>query len=333
MSKPKEDILDLSDLIVDPRISPRKEYDRDVISAWAKKMHAGYVFPPVSVMRDSDGTHYLYDGFYRFYAHRSAAISKINCLIYSGTRDEAIAGAIESNHSHGVMRTEEDVRQAVAMLISLVEWSTAQPRALARKAGCTIELVEMIRKNLPHPDAPKDEARQDADVADSTSGEEENKTKGKGVAKKASKKKAEKEGESPEPITLTEAKEELAEIASPTLPERDRLGRDLPEDLRHKFAASEAMNAFALSLKKTTEDVVALSSLPGGAYLRAGGALEIIKTSILDIAKAVVRATPYAVCPTCSANPLKSPSCKSCGGHGFVTEPIYRALNVKQGQG
>jgi hypothetical protein len=61
--------LTLDQITVDAHIQMRAALDDALIDEYAEAMETGAVFPPVVVFFDDD-THWLSDGFHRYYATR-----------------------------------------------------------------------------------------------------------------------------------------------------------------------------------------------------------------------------------------------------------------------
>ena len=86
--------------------------------------------------------YYMGDGFHRYSAVKKAGLEVINAEVKNGTRRDATLYAIGANASHGLPRTHDDRRRAVAMLLDDEEWSfNKSSREIAAMARVSHTLV------------------------------------------------------------------------------------------------------------------------------------------------------------------------------------------------
>ena len=103
-------------------------------------------WPPILISRQDCQ---IIDGLYRFHAAKSLGYSKIACVYFEGTRDEAYLEALRRNTQHGLPLTlEERKRAAVQALRLRYEWSD---RRVAELVGLSATTVASIRSALSCP--------------------------------------------------------------------------------------------------------------------------------------------------------------------------------------
>ena len=120
----------------------------DAVLAYAEAIAAGAVLPPVDVFQDEASVYWLADGFQRVDAHLRADKTTIKAIIRPGTRRDAVLHACGANTSHGLRRTNEDKRRAVAALLGDPEWSTWSDRKVADVCRVSHPFVGGIRNEL-----------------------------------------------------------------------------------------------------------------------------------------------------------------------------------------
>jgi hypothetical protein len=88
------------------------------------------------------------DGFHRIKSRLEVNVrgNKIEAIIHSGDRRDAILHSVGANSKHGLRRTNEDKRHAVELLLRDKEWSKWSNCEIARKACVTEGLVRSVRK-------------------------------------------------------------------------------------------------------------------------------------------------------------------------------------------
>lgn len=139
--------LKLSIIRLDGGTQPRAELTQEVIKEYAEAMKAGVMFPPVAVFYD--GTSYwLADGFHRVEATLKIGASTITANLRPGTLREAVLYSVGVNAAHGLRRSNEDKRRAVATLLHDPEWSLWSDREIARHAGVSDRFVNNLSKEL-----------------------------------------------------------------------------------------------------------------------------------------------------------------------------------------
>src|SRR4051812_32879115 len=120
-------------------------------------MAAGDAFPPLVVLHDGD-SYWLADGFHCLAAAQALGAKTIRCDVRQGGLRDAILHACGANADHGLKRSNEDKRRAVARLLEDEEWRVWSDRAIARAARVDDKTVTKVRNQL-HLRKSADEAR------------------------------------------------------------------------------------------------------------------------------------------------------------------------------
>lgn len=103
--------------------------------------------PPVVVFYDGT-TYYLADGFHRIEAALSLKYVEIDAEVREGGQRDALLYACSANADHGLRRTTEDKRRAVATLLRDAEWSKWSDRKVAEMCKVTHPFVATMRKRI-----------------------------------------------------------------------------------------------------------------------------------------------------------------------------------------
>ena len=105
-------------------------------------MEKGEKFPPVVVFFDGSD-YWLADGFHRCLACQKAGFLDVLATVNTGTRRDAVKFACQSNHDHGLKRSNADKRKCVE--IALAEYPDLSDRALADWCGVGHPFIAKIR--------------------------------------------------------------------------------------------------------------------------------------------------------------------------------------------
>lgn len=143
--------LPIKDIRLDRALQPRTHMNEDIIAEYSELIADGAEFPPVTVYFDSV-YYWLADGYHRYFAHKSAAHTEIECEVVNGTRRDAILFSSGVNE-HGLRRTNEDRRKAVMNLLDDMEWAEWSDRKIADICHVSHVTVGRIRKSLQIPKA------------------------------------------------------------------------------------------------------------------------------------------------------------------------------------
>jgi hypothetical protein len=124
-TKPKREWVPLDRLVRDPALQMRASLpdgltDAATVERYREAMQEGEEFPPLEVVSDGQ-SYWLFDGFQRAAAVELAGKGSAECLIFSGTYQDALLRAISANARHGLTRTISDCRRALMTLIDTPE--------------------------------------------------------------------------------------------------------------------------------------------------------------------------------------------------------------------
>lgn len=133
-------------IITDEEIQPR-DLNWEVVNEYAEAMEHGQEFPPIRVCHEKglDGDLYwLWCGFHRTHAATAAGLGKIKAEVTKGDKDQARWLALSTNAEHGLRRTNEEKREAVARALAMKP--EASDRAIAEHCRVSHPLVAVVRK-------------------------------------------------------------------------------------------------------------------------------------------------------------------------------------------
>jgi hypothetical protein len=145
-SEAKELSLQISQIRRDGGTQLREKIDPDLVDEYAEQMQCT-VFPRAIVMFDGHD-YWLADGFHRLEARLKMQQETLACLVYEGSRRDAILVAARANAQHGLRRTNADKRRAVLAILADEEWSQKSNRWVAEVCGVGRDLVEVVRRQL-----------------------------------------------------------------------------------------------------------------------------------------------------------------------------------------
>jgi hypothetical protein len=138
--------LAVAEIVLDNDVQVRPTNPLTVAEYYAA-MKNGDVFPPLDVFKEGD-TYWLGDGFHRITAAREAGIEAVACMVYDGSKRDAILFACAANDAHGLRRTREDKRRAVTKLLMDEEWRRWSDHEIARQCKVSHTLVADVRSDL-----------------------------------------------------------------------------------------------------------------------------------------------------------------------------------------
>jgi hypothetical protein len=136
----------LSEIVLDPRLQMRETMDFTVIDEYAESLAD---LPPSKIVKGPQGEMWLTSGWHRYHAHARKKQKEMPCIVRDGTFLDALAEAAGENHGHGIRRTNEDKRRAVAALLSEDLWKNKSDRMIAEACHVTHPFVAKIRESIP----------------------------------------------------------------------------------------------------------------------------------------------------------------------------------------
>ena len=146
MNKPKPIAIDL--IRIDAGTQFRAAINQDRVTDYAELFDGANEWPFDSACEVYfDGVEYfLVDGFHRYFAAVRVKRSSLSCIVHSGTQRDAIKFALSANARHGLHRSNEDKRKAVAFVLEDQEWSKLSSVAIAEICGVSDRFVGNVRK-------------------------------------------------------------------------------------------------------------------------------------------------------------------------------------------
>jgi hypothetical protein len=118
VSKPGLSDIQIKKTRLDGGTQPRVEMDLALIGQYAECLDE---LPPVEAVFDGEW-YWIFDGFHRVEAHKKEGRKVIRANVRRGTRREAVLLSVGVNATHGLRRTNADIRRAVETLLKDPEW-------------------------------------------------------------------------------------------------------------------------------------------------------------------------------------------------------------------
>jgi hypothetical protein len=145
----------------------RAATDDDAVAAYAEVLANGGELPPIDVFPLGD-RYVVADGHHRLKAALRAGQTCIRAKVHDGDLRDALLFSVQSNHQHGLRRTNTDKRRAVGIMLADDEWSKWSDREIARRCGVNNHMVADVRKSLTG-SSPSDQPRNYTDKHGNTS--------------------------------------------------------------------------------------------------------------------------------------------------------------------
>lgn len=134
----------LKDIILDTRLQMRAAIDPLVIKEYAENLKD---MPPGKIVRGPNGEMWLTWGWHRYHANQQESKKTMPCTVRDGTWTDAVVEAAGGNYEHGVRRTIEDKRRAVAAILTLDEWQNKSNVMIAAACHVSDMLVAKVRES------------------------------------------------------------------------------------------------------------------------------------------------------------------------------------------
>lgn len=320
MPEPTMQQLDINLIDIRGGTQARAEIDEPTVADYTDAMEAGDTFPPLVVFHDGK-THWLADGFHRYWAYTRRDTIKVPVEIHNGTRREAILYACQANARHGLRRTNADKREAVVMMLHDEEWSQWSDRAIAEHIGVDHKTVGKVRKEstgeIPQstavaaPKPRKTKAGRTIDTANIGTNQ---------PAKKPEPDEFDGFGESPKPAPGNNEPSKGGDDPDFDAPQmKDPNGRVIPDELVVEvFNEADCFADWQASIQTIRKEAKAIKDTRLGARI-----LQALDVSLKDAWQQLKHATPYCVCPLCEG---KAPKKCGCKGAGWINKEQYEAL-------
>jgi hypothetical protein len=139
--------LNLLTIKIDGGTQARVSLNQDVVKEYAESMREGDVFPPITVFFDGSD-YWLADGFHRYFATKTNALTSIDAEVKNGTLDDAILFAFSANGKRGLSMTFEDNRNIIYAMLRHPEWSKWTNTAIAKHIGVSSMTVGRVKATM-----------------------------------------------------------------------------------------------------------------------------------------------------------------------------------------
>ena len=139
--------MNLDHIRIDGGTQSRVLIDEQVVTDYAELYRSGVTLPPVTVFFDGT-THWLADGFHRYWANKKINCDYVYADVRQGTQRDAILYSVGANTDHGLRRTNADKRKAVLMMLEDDEWMQWSDHEIARRCGVDHKTVTKHRASL-----------------------------------------------------------------------------------------------------------------------------------------------------------------------------------------
>lgn len=127
----------------------REKIDPATEQRYVDVLKSGGELPPIDVFSDPEtGAIYIGDGIHRRNAHKIVKRKSIKCKVRTGTHRDAVLFSFQANASHGLQRTNADVRRAILRMLHDHEWTKWTDKRIAESCRCTREMVSKIRREV-----------------------------------------------------------------------------------------------------------------------------------------------------------------------------------------
>ena len=143
---PTRESVSLDRIRIDGNTQSRAEINVELVSHYQELIEAGANMNEVIVFWDGKD-HWLADGFHRLHATRSTGKTSIFCMVYQGTRLDAVKYAASANYSNGAYRTARDKSAAVKMVLAEETFKNLSVRIIAEMCKVSKSLVAQVAQN------------------------------------------------------------------------------------------------------------------------------------------------------------------------------------------
>lgn len=138
----------LADIRIDGGTQARISLNQAIVTEYAEHLKDGDKFPPVILFKDTDGNHWLADGFHRYHAHKANGILDIEATIRDGSIEDAILFAFGANAKRGLSMTWEDNRNIIKRMIEHPVWGKWSNSEIAKHVGVSKMTVGRVKQQL-----------------------------------------------------------------------------------------------------------------------------------------------------------------------------------------
>ena len=146
-------MVKLEDIRIDGGTQYRDQINQDVVKDYAEKMREGEEFPPLATVFDGT-THWLVDGFHRYFASHDLGFKEVEITYKPGTQEEAQIIALGVNAGHGLQRNNATKRKVVEAALAHPKTQGLSNIQIAKLCKVSDSFVAAVRS----PDAKKKQA-------------------------------------------------------------------------------------------------------------------------------------------------------------------------------
>lgn len=246
-----------------------------------------------------DGSeYYLVDGFHRYHAARTAGFDGIVCNVRKGTLRDAIKFALSANAKHGLHRSNEDKRKAVAFALDDLEWRNLSSRMIADMCGVSQPFVDSLRKASESTD-------NGYQLSDKRVGKD-------GKARKTPEPKEETKVDPPKDV-WGDIDDEPEEKPSKPLP-KTTMSQSPQELVASIHAAGESLQSLVKEMNRLSDQV-------GGEWID----MQEVETRAKSLRKLIRGFAHWVDCPECSGK-----GCNGCKKRGWLCADRKQFLDQRQ---
>lgn len=149
MSELSKEMIAMRKINVELSPQVRVTLSEDTIIDYQNVLAEQEKFPPIDLFWSEQHNVYLIgDGIHRFYAYSRNNEAFIEANVHQGGEREAMLFALSANKKHGLRRSKADLRRAVTIVLKDVEWMGWSNPVIAQNIGCSIGLIDSVRKEL-----------------------------------------------------------------------------------------------------------------------------------------------------------------------------------------
>lgn len=139
--------ISLRDIRIDGGTQSRVELNNTTVEEYSEAMADGVQFPPVVVFFDG-ASHWLADGFHRYFGADQAGLEEIAADVRNGTQQDAQLFSFSVNADHGLRRSNADKRKSVTGALKHPVSSKWSDNQIAKHCGVHHSTVGDVRRSL-----------------------------------------------------------------------------------------------------------------------------------------------------------------------------------------
>lgn len=148
--------IPLDQITIDQSLQTRMWTDAKTVSEYASLMADGVEFEPIDLIHDGN-KYYIVDGNHRVLAAKKQHFETIQARVQSGTRRDALFGALAANARHGLSLNNDDKHKIVMTILLDPEWSEMSDRQIVKHVGAVSQpfvssrrkAIELIQQDEP----------------------------------------------------------------------------------------------------------------------------------------------------------------------------------------